>query len=205
MITDAYPYRESIDFTIEHAPVENKELTDYTSVTFFYSLEPPTNGSPLPPVGDRKVAAPEHFTFVPGWNVPMHTMSLQNATWAKHSTMIGDSRVRSFSVRTTGDDIFGPHHISFICDIPAEGRYNVGIKALQGPDQGIVQIFRHDVPMGEVVNLYAENRSLSDVLPLGVHDMREGDNIVFLHLVGKDERSSGIGLDLVEIVFEKME
>ena len=81
----------------------------------------------------------------------------------------------------------------------------MGIKAFKGPDQGIVQIFRQDVPVGEAVNLYAESRSLSDVLPLGVHEMREGDNIVFLNLFGKDERSSGIGFDLVEIVFEKLE
>jgi hypothetical protein len=205
MVTDAYAYRESIDFTIEHAPVENKELTDYTSVTFFYSMEPPTDGSPRLPVGERKVASPERFVFVPGWNVPTHTMSLQNATWTKLSTMIGEDRVRYLSMRTSGDDIFGPHHISFICDIPTDGRYKVGIRAFQGPDQGIVQIFRHDVPVGDTVNLYAETRSLSDVLPLGVHPMRAGDNILFLNLVGKDARSSGIGLDLVQLVFERVE
>ncbi len=205
MLTDAYSYTKSIDYTIEHAPIENKELTDHTSVIFFYSFEPPTDVSPLPPTADRKVTAPARVVFVPGWNVPMHTMSLQNATWTKLSTMIGDDRVRYLSTKTTGDDIFGPHHISFICDMPSAGRYKVGITAFQGPDQGIVQMSRHDLPVGESVNLYAENRSLSEVLPLGVQEMSAGDNLLYLNLVGKDARSKGLGLDLVEIVFEREE
>ena len=33
MIADALAFSESIDYTIEHSPTDNADLTDYTSVT----------------------------------------------------------------------------------------------------------------------------------------------------------------------------
>jgi hypothetical protein len=88
--------------------------------------------------------------------------------------------------------------------MPAAGRYQVGLKALCGPDQGIVQLWQHDRPVGAPVNLYAQERRGSDLLSLGVLDMDEGDNTVFFVLAGKDERSQGLGLDAVELVFERV-
>ena len=55
------------------------------------------------------------------------------------------------------------------------------------------------------MNLYSEKRRASDVLPLGILDMVKGDNPVFLLLVGKDERSKGLELDAVELIFERVE
>jgi hypothetical protein len=205
LITDAWAFDQSIDFTIEHGPEGNKMPTDYTSVTYFYSSDPPQNSDPLPPAAKRRVTNPLRIVFVPGWNVPIHTTSLQNAIWSKRTETIGENRVRYLSMKTAGEDIFDPHHISFICDMPNAGNYNVGIKAVRGPDQGIVQMFQHDRPVGEAVNLYAPDRNLSPVLPLGVQEMSYGDNLFFLHLVGQDVRSAGIGLDLVEVIFERID
>ncbi|MGZ7066256.1 MAG: hypothetical protein ACXVI6_07870, partial [Candidatus Aminicenantales bacterium] len=129
-----------------------------------------------------------------------------NAVFEKKAEKIGDGWARFLSMRTKGEDVFGPHHISFICGVPAAGRYKVGIKAVTGPDQGIVQVYRNDLPAGEAVNLYAAARAVSAVLPLGVFEMAAGDNLLFLELVGKDARSkgTGIGMDLVEIIFERV-
>jgi len=204
LVTDAYSYSKSIDYTIEHGPAGNKWPADYTGVTFFYSLDPPPADSPLPRVSERKVSDPDRIVFVPGWNVPIHTSSLQNATWSKQTEKIGDRTVRYFSIKTSGEDIFGSHHISFICDIPSAGDYKISVKGVRGRDQGILQIFRHDLPAGEAVNLYAEDRCVSGELPLGIQEMKKGDNLLFLHLVARDARSKGLGLDLIEIIFERI-
>ncbi|MGZ4887474.1 MAG: glycoside hydrolase family 172 protein, partial [Candidatus Aminicenantales bacterium] len=207
LIADSYAYAKSIDFTIEHAPEGNLLQTDYTGVTFFYSLDPPPQGeAPLPGVDARRFSDPERIVYVPGWTVPIHSFSLQNAVFEKKAEKIGDGWARFLSMRTKGEDVFGPHHISFICGVPAAGRYKVGIKAVTGPDQGIVQVYRNDLPAGEAVNLYAAARAVSAVLPLGVFEMAAGDNLLFLELVGKDARSkgTGIGMDLVEIIFERV-
>jgi hypothetical protein len=218
MLTDAYAYAKSIDYTIEHGPEGNAVATDYASVVFFYSqdpppLPPPSSGERLPSAEARRVTAPDRIVFVPGWNVPIYTTSLRNAEWSKATSTVrdgaggggagGETRVRHFSMHTAGEDVFGPHHVSFICDLPEAGRYMVSVKAVLGPEQGILRLFERDRPVGEAANLYAAERTLGAALPLGVFEMKKGENIVYLYIVGADPRSKGTGLDLVEIIFER--
>ncbi len=203
MITDAYSFKESINYAIEHGPEGNKVPTDYASVVFLYARARPEGDFALPPVADRRIIDPEKIVFVPGWNVPIHSSSLQNATLAKREEKIGGTEVRYLSLKATGEDIFGDHHISFILDIPSAGYYKIGIEALQGPDQGIVHMFRDDQPLGDSVNLYAPSRQASALCPLGIVELTKGENLLFLHLTGKDARSTGLGMDLVRIILEK--
>lgn len=202
-LTDSYAYSKSIDYTIEHGPEGNAVPTDYASVVFFYALEP-ADEETLPPAADRRISGLDRIVFVPGWNVPLHTTSLRNAVWTKGSLGVGPTRVRCFSMRTDGDDVFGPHHVSFVCDLPAAGRYKISIRAVLGPDQGVLRIFERDRPAGEAVSLYAPERVVSEPMPLGIFTMDKGDNIVYFHLVGADPRSKGLNLDLAEIIFERV-
>jgi hypothetical protein len=172
MLTDSYAFRESIDYTIEHGPEGNAWPADYASVVFFYAQEPPAAEGPGP--GERVargVREPDRIVFIPGWNVPIHTTSLQNAVWTKASVGVGGERVRVFSMKTGGEDVFGPHHVSWVFDLPTAGRYLVSIKAVLGPDQGIVRIFERDKPAGEAVDLFAAERTLSGPLRLGTFEM----------------------------------
>jgi hypothetical protein len=203
-LTDAYAYEKSIDYTIEHGPEGDAVPTDYTSVVFFYSQDPPPAGEKMPPAADRRVAGLDRIVFVPGWNVPVHTTSLQNAVWTKASSAVGDVRVRYLSMKTSGEDVFGPHHVSFVCDLPEAGPYRISVKAVLGPDQGLLRIFERDRPAGAAVNLYAAERAVGGPLALGIFEMRKGENIVYFHLVGADPRSKGMGFDLAEIVFERV-
>jgi len=203
-LTDSYAYAKSIDYTIEHGPEGNAVPTDYASVVFFYAQDPPPAEGPMPPAAGRRVTSLDRIVFVPGWNVPIHSTSLQNADWAKMSASVGQERVRIFSMKTSGDDVFGPHHVSFICDLPEAGRYTVSVKAVTGPDQGILRVFERDRPAGEAVNLYAPERAVRGPLPLGTFEMRKGENIVYLHLAGSDPLARGMGMDLAEIIFERV-
>jgi hypothetical protein len=202
-LTDAYAFSRSIDFTIEHGPEGNAVPTDYTSVVFYYAQDPPVGLEPMRPAAERRVRALDRVVFVPGWNVPIHTMSLQNAVWTKASSAVGKDRVRHFSMKTSGEDVFGPHHVAFVCGLPEAGRYRLLVKAIFGPDQGMVRIFERDRPAGQAVNLYAAERAVGEPAELGVFEMGKGDNIVYLHLVGADPRSKGMGMDLVELIFER--
>ena len=202
-LTDAYAFSRSIDFTIEHGPEGNAVPTDYASVVFFYAQDVPAGLEPMRPAAERRVRALDRIVFVPGWNVPIHTMSLQNAVWTKASSAVGKDRVRHFSMKTSGEDVFGPHHVAFICGLPEAGRYRISVKAILGPDQGLVRIFERDRPAGQAVNLYAAERAIGEPAEFGVFEMGKGDNIVYLHLVGADPRSKGMGMDLVELIFER--
>jgi hypothetical protein len=84
------------------------------------------------------------------------------------------------------------------------GRYRVRLQAIAGPDQGIVQLFRDEVPRGPAADLYAPARRLTEELDLGELDLLEGDNRVMLKLTGRNPASTGQGLDIYRLVFDRL-
>lgn len=202
MITDAYPFDRSILQTIEHGPVGNLFPADYTAVTFIYADRNPH--ASLPPLAARKVADPGSVVFTPGWTTPIHAFSWSNAVLMKKDEKIGEENLRHISMQAKDREVFGDHYISFICEMPAAGKYKVSIEAIEGPSQAVVQIFRNEVGVGNPVDLYASERRKSRALPLGEFEMVEGDNRVMFKLIGKNEKSSGLGFDLYRIIFERI-
>ncbi len=202
MITDAYVFTHNIDYNIEHGPEGNLVNSDYTSVTFLYSSVQPSADLALPDAEARKISDPDKIIFVPGWNVPIHSSPLSNGIIEKKGEKIGNDWVRYFSLKTNGPDEFGPHHVSFIFDIPTSGKYRVSLKALTGPDQGIIQMFQHDSPLGDPVDLYSNEPKISKLLPLGMVDMTQGNNVVYFKLIGQNNNSKGLNMKLIEIIFE---
>ena len=202
-ITDAYPYQKSIRQTIEHGPTGNKFPTDYASVAFFYAENRPTNLS-LPPLAERRVNDPKTVVFTPGWTTPIHAFSWNNATLAKDDDKIGDENLRHLQFRAAGREVFGPHYISFICEMPQAGKYKVFVQAIAGPAQGKVQLFKNEVSQGDAADLYSATRKKTPEIPMGELDLQEGANNVMFKIVGKNERSSGLGFDVYRIIFEKV-
>jgi hypothetical protein len=88
--------------------------------------------------------------------------------------------------------------------MPTSGKYQVSIEAMEGPSQAVVQLFRNEVAMGKPVDLFATERRKSAVIPMGVLEMNEGDNHLFVKLIGKHKQSAGLGFDLIRIIFEKV-
>jgi len=202
-LTDAYAFKKSIRLTIEHGPEGNAIPTDYAGVTYLYSEARPTMPWTMPAVADRAVRDLSSLVFTPGWNVPLHAFSFQNATLTKKNERIGGQEVRYLSMRAEGGDVFGEHHLAFLCEMPTAGRYRVSLEAVQGPDQARVQLSENERAIGEVVDLFAAERRKSAVLPLGVLELKEGTNPVFLKIVGKNAASTGLGVDLVTLRFER--
>lgn len=205
MIPDTYVFKHSIDYTIEHGPEGNLESTDYTSVTFFYSSTRPSADLSIPEVAARRISDPDKIVFVPGWNVPIHSSPLSNGIIEKKGEKLSSGWVRYFGLKTSGPDEFGPHHVSFIFDIPNAGKYKVSAKAVTGSDQGIIQMFQHDSPLGEPLDLWSAEPQISKSLPLGTIDMTEGNNVVYFKLIGQNQKSTGLNMKIVEIIFERIQ
>ncbi len=83
-------------------------------------------------------------------------------------------------------------------DVP--DRWEIYIETVKGPGQALVQLFQNENPVADPVDLYAENPSKSGRVLLGRLDLDEGRNNLMIKLVGKNERSSGLGLDLISVV-----
>lgn len=203
MIGDTYVFRQNIDYTIEHGPEGNLEKTDYASTTFFYSAEQPSVDMTLPEVAARRTTDPNKIVFVPGWNVPTHSWSLNNAVLEKRSDKIGTGRIRYFKMKATDREAFGPHQISFIFDLPTAGKYRVSVRAIMGPDMGIMQMYQHESPLGDPADLYSEDLKASPVILMGTVDAEEGNNVVYFQVAGQNPKSLGASMSFLEIIFDK--
>ncbi len=201
---DAYSFRRSLRATIEHGPEGNHETADYTSVALLYAAAAPTDpGTPLRPETLR-IADPDRVVFTPGWTMPIHAFSWTGASLTKREEQLGGRSVRFLSFTGEGADFFGPHYVSLIASVPAAGRYRVSIEAVAGPAQGIVQLTSNESPAGEPVDFYASTRTLGPAAALGTLDLTEGTNHVMLKMVGKNQQSSGLGLDLYRVICDRL-
>jgi hypothetical protein len=205
LLGDVYSYRKSIVQTIEHAPTGNDLLNDYCAVTFLYSQDRPTCEFALPPAAERKVIDLKRIVFATWWNVPISAFSHHDATLTKSSEKLDGKDVRFLSLRAEGTDWFGHHFICFICELPAAGKYKVSLDAVKGPSQGKVQMFVDEVPVGPEVDLYSAKRECVQDEYIGTLNLEEGPNKLLFKLVGKNAESQGLGLDLTNIICERVD
>lgn len=199
-LTEAYAFRKSARFTIEHGPTDNAHPTDYTGVVFLYSERRPTFDAALPPLAARRVDDPNRVIFTPGWAVPIDSFSFQNAMLAKRTGKFAGQDARYLSLVPQGEDMFGSHQVTFVLDVPAAGRYRISVEAIRGPSQGIIQIAANDLPAGTAADLYAPEQRRSEPVPLATLDLEQGPNVVTFRIVGKNPKAATGGLDLVTII-----
>ena len=204
MLGDAYAYRQSILQTIEHAPTNNDQLNDYCGLTYLYSQDRPTCAFALPPVGDREVLDPERIVFAVWWNVPIYSFSLRNATLTKTGAKFEGREVRFLSMRAKDGATFGPHSICLTCELPAAGTYRVSLDVVKGPEQGKVQLFRDEAPVGPELDLFNKEAKPAKGEYIGTLQLGQGPNNLMFKLVGKSEESQGLGFDLTSIICERV-
>jgi len=204
-LADAYAYRKSLLQTIEHAPTNNDMLNDYCGLTYLYSRDRPTCDFTLPVADQRVVLDPERIVFATWWNVPIYSFSLRNATLTKEGIQFEGREVRFLSMRAKDGATFGPHSISFTCELPAAGTYRVSLDVVKGPDQGKVQLFVDEASVEAAVDLFSDERQPAKGQYIGTLDLEQGPNNLMFKLVGKNEKSQGLGFDLTSIICEKVQ
>ena len=200
LLTDAYPFRQSLRQTIEHSGTDNDIPTDYCAVTYLYADRLPPDTVTLPPQTARAVVDPTEVVFPAWWQIPIRAWTFQNASLNRGRIKLGDEEIRFLSTRAEGQDWFGPPFLYLTLDLPAEGTYQIHIVAVKGPAQGRIQLFQDEIPVGNPVDLYAAQPEKSGRLTLDALPFRQGANEVMLKIVGKNDAATALGLDLVEVV-----
>lgn len=195
---DAYAYKDSLLQTIEHAGEKNSIPTDYCSVSFLYSDK--TIPPQMPPLKERAVQDLKEVVFPAFWQTPIYAWSFERASLTRKKEKIGSEEIRYLSFAATGEDWFGPHFLSPVCNVPAAGKYAIYLTVVKGPDQAKVQLFQNENPVGEPVDLFAPEVVRSPRLLLGSLELAEGNNNLMIKLVGKHERSTGLGMNLIEVI-----
>ena len=206
MLGDAYSYNENILQTIEHAPTNNDILNDYCAVTYLYSMERPTCSFDLPLAEERKVIDPQKIIFAEWWNTPIYSFSLKNAVLTKETIKdINEKDVRCLSMKAKDNAVFGPHSISFTCELPAAGTYRISLDAVKGPDQGIIQMFVDEAPAGPKLDFYDTGIQAAPGEYAATLQLEQGLNNLMFKLIDKNEKSEGLGFRLTNIICERVE
>jgi hypothetical protein len=201
---DAYAYRKSIDFTIEHGDsTSNNVPTDYAAVTYFYSAAPPVRTVGEVSAAKLAVRDPEKIILHPGWVTPIYSFSFQNAALRKLSQK-GIGRFLSLIPDSSAPNDLGPHAVDLMVTVATAGRYRVSLQTVFGPAQGIVQLFENDQPIGNTLDMYASERRMASFTPMATLVFEEGDNYIQIRLPGKNPRASGSGLDLGKVMLERV-
>jgi len=204
LLGDAYSYRESIRQTIEHSGTGNDIPTDYAGVTYLYASQPPSTPLEPRPVSQRSVNDPTEVIFAAWWQIPIRAFPFQDATLTRQVFKLGNDEIRVLAMRAGAADWVGEPYLFVTCQVPSAGRYEIAIEAVRGPEQGVVQLYQDEVPAGEAIDLFAEAKSRTGRLKLGLLDLEEGDNPVMLKLVRKNAQAHAKGLDLISIVCTRL-
>ena len=208
MLGDAYAFRQSIRQTIEHAPTGNDLETDYVGVTYLYlATSAGSFADGLPPVADRRVVDPTRIVFKPAWAVPIRAFTFRNATLTKIDEDV-DGQTHQFPADAGGSQRLVWHAVhrcsSAICRPPASTVSRS--RPSRAPHRASGPAVPQRMAVAPPVDLYAEQRAHERARADWVRStLVEGPNTLMLKLVGKHDKSTGYGLDLATIQYERID
>ncbi len=208
MIGDAYRFRQSLNYTIEHGGEGNKVSADYTGVSFLYLDRPGGDGAIL---GDLAVVDPDVFELEMASppDIPalfLMTTEQNNRDGASFLTLkrnLGwfgawppkapDNDPGSFDTEA------GPPVIILRFYVPKAGVYALSVEGLTGPDRAMLQLRVNSAAFGAPVDFYAATPDRSGLLMLADVPLVEGDNTLTLSLPRRNPRSTGDSVDLIRL------
>ena len=212
MIGDAYRFRRSLAYTIEHGGDGNKVVADYVGVSFLYLDRPAGDRSALgtlavvdPDVFELEMASPPDIPAlflltleldtrdVGGQGIGVATLERNLGWFGAWPPKAPDSDPGSFDTEA------GPPVMLLRFSVPRAGLYELSVEGLIGPDRAMIQLRVDSALYGAPVDFYAETPGRSGLIPLGDLSFIEGDNTVTLCLPRRNPKSTGEAVDLVRI------
>lgn len=202
LVSDAYSFTRSLDFTIEHGPENNQAEGDYAGTTLFYLDRP--DGVAAPEV-ERRVIKADRFRV--GTHPFAGLDTLIDASlipeWKELRTgWVGTVRFK----RTAGadkilfDDTWGPPLLSLRVEVPQAGRYGIFVDALKGPGAAKLQLRDSNFqPVGTPTDFYASSESRSGFVQIGELNLGEGFNLIHLTMPGRNPASKGAEIAILEL------
>src|SRR5262249_39119933 len=142
----------------------------------------------------------------PAWRqLPVYAWAFEKASLTRQNEKNDGEEGRFLSLRATGPDWFGPHFLSPAVDLPSSGRSRISVEAVRRPGLSKLQLSQSENPVAEPVDLCAEKAAKSSRVLLGQLRQAEGKSNLMIKLVGKNERSAGLGLDLINVICVRAE
>lgn len=202
LMSDAYSFTRSINFSIEHGPEDNAADGDYAGGVFFYLDRP--DGSAQPELDTAVLKA---TSFRVGTNPMMGLDSLIYASLKPEGKDLPSGWVpvarfeRIFKDRkVVFDDEWGPPLLSLRVEAPRSGRYAIMVDALTGPGAAKLQL--RDVnfaPIGTPTDFYARTEARSGYRKIGEIVLHEGFNLLHITMPERDPASTGQEVAIIDV------
>jgi len=69
------------------------------------------------------------------------------------------------------------------------GKYDLALQMTKAPDYGIVQLYLDDESLGKPVDLYHPSVTPTGLLPMGTHDLTEGEHKLKVEIMGTNKKA----------------
>ncbi|MBN2022966.1 MAG: DUF2961 domain-containing protein [Pirellulales bacterium] len=91
--------------------------------------------------------------------------------------------------------------IELFVPVKRSGRQHLAVTLTKAPDYGIVQFSLDGRKVGGRIDLWSPWVGLTPPVPLGVHDLQEGEHVLMVEIVGKNKESQGtrFGIDRITL------
>ncbi|MGD8240604.1 MAG: DUF2961 domain-containing protein [Armatimonadota bacterium] len=202
-LRDAIRFRKSLRATIEHrgwairdGKWDGHAHRDdrFSSVAFWYQVEPHAEFPPLPPAEERMPYTEERTELetlldrVESGGVESEPKLQSGRTWAHGGQM--------FYPAATEEESW----VRIPFDVQEGGRWLIYALLTVSYDYGIWQFSVDGEPLGEPHDMYSEDTHVEEV-KLGVRQLAAGEHVLEVRTVGKNPASDGVymGLDALEL------
>jgi hypothetical protein len=202
LISDAYSFERSLDFTIEHGPEGNAAEGDYAGTVFYY-LDRPGGEAILP--GATQVLKADRFRVGTNPMAGLDTLIYASLKPQGKDLATGWVPVARFERifkddKVVFNDDWGPPLLSLRVEAPQTGRYGIFVDALTGPGAAKLQLRDSNfAPIGTPTDFYAANEARSGFRNIGEVELTEGYNLLHLTLPERNPASNGSEVAIIEI------
>ena len=201
-IQDPVPFTRSLKMVIEHKgarimPDGNwngyvERADDFSSVAYWYQLEPHKPFPPLPPAEERV-----YKTYV----IEAESL-LENAVASE-----GIAILQKLGGYSGGGQLFympkqAPASVEVKFSVAQAADYVLRVQYTRSFDYGIYQAYLDGAPVGKPIDLYAADVTRNPATSLGLRNLSAGEHTLKFETSAKNPSSKGyyFGIDLVEMV-----
>ncbi len=203
-ITDPVPFTKSLKVVIEHKGARLMETgawngyveraDDFSSVAYWYQIEPHKPFSPLPKGYDR---------LYQDKTVVIEGETLLDKAQANPGKAIRQDLV----ISSGGAQLFytpneAPASLVLKFKVPKTGKYALLLHLTKSFDYGIYSVWLDGRQQGQAIDLFSETVVAAPPVRLGTHELIEGEHEIRFETKSKNSNSKGyyFGLDFIELI-----
>jgi len=204
-LTDPVPFTKSLKLTIEHKGARKlpdgawngflERSDDFSSVAYWYQIEPHKDFAPLPSAEDRLYHTGE--VVIEGESM-IETAVPQNGPAPQSQGIAGWSGGAQLFFTPSNADAT----LTLKAPVAKAGKYAVSVQCTTSWDYGKYQIYVNGNPVGKPVDLYSADVAQTHPISLGIMDLTPGALGIEFRCVGQNPASKGyfFGLDSVTLL-----